>query len=430
MGTMKKLSLIATALLLLLAFAAVPASAAKVVFTEDFSSGDFSKWTNGHLDDDPETPDDAEVIDVAVIKDGQLHISNKETGGSFFYIAPKDVKAKNFKISMKVKSLDFSESWVGFSVRKDVNDRYNGSNNVLHTFIFNEAGIAYHPHRGYPGGGGVISLAKNTTNNEPFTKDIKDWHTYTLIAKDNLFTAMIDDQVVGELDYGNAKVQNAGYISINLCVGSVIIDDVTVEVHDDDAAAPQASEPAAANGAAGGDKGAVATAAPGQAAGGDSGSATAGGETGGKQGGAAGADSGEAAGEGAGGSAEASGSEGTDGADGDAGETAGGGSDGADGGTEGESAAGSAGDSAGEAGEAADGEAPDQADGAATVDDENAEPASAQAGADASEGEAAAAAESGGNKSGNSAIWIWVIVLAGIAVIGGGVFGYRKLAKK
>jgi len=211
--------------------AKAPAKAA-TTFTEDFSSGKFTKWTNGHLDDDPKTPDDKETIDVATIEKGQLHINNKDTGGSFFYMAPKGIKAKNFTISMKVKSLDFNGSWVGFSVRKDENDRYNGSNNILNTFSFNEKGIVYQAYRGYPGGGGVVSLKKNTSKTAVFTTKIKEWHTYKLVAKDDTFTASIDGKVVGVLKYDNAKVQNKGYISINACVANVLIDDVKVTVDD------------------------------------------------------------------------------------------------------------------------------------------------------------------------------------------------------
>jgi|GEM_PF-2552345 hypothetical protein len=239
----KKHGLRALALSVLLwAFGAVNANAA-VVFTEDFSSGTFDKWTNAVLDDDPDT-DDKELVDVAKIENGMLYINNKATGGSFFYIAPKDIKAKNFTISMRAKSLDFSGSWIGFSVRKDTNERFNGSNNVLHTFIMNETGIAFHAYRGYPGGGGVVSLAKQTTQNEPFTNNIEDWHTYTLIVKDNLFTAMVDDQIVGVVDYSNNRINEAGYISINVCIGEVYIDDVQLEVHDDSASADQPEQPA------------------------------------------------------------------------------------------------------------------------------------------------------------------------------------------
>jgi len=229
-----------------------PANAANQTFTEDFSSGDFSQWTNGHLDDDPETVDDDEVIGVAEIKDGVMHVNNKATGGSFFYIAPKDIKAKNFTISMKAKSLDFTGSWIGFSVRKDTNDRYNGSNNVLHAFKFEESAISFQSYRGYPGGAGVVALTKNTTQSAVFADKVDDWHTYKLVAEDNIFTAYVDDQIVGVVDYSNKKTDVAGYISINVCVGDVMIDDVSVEVRDDEAAAggePVSEQPADPDGA-------------------------------------------------------------------------------------------------------------------------------------------------------------------------------------
>ncbi|WP_214626625.1 family 16 glycoside hydrolase [Paenibacillus agaridevorans] len=224
-----------------------PANAANQTFTEDFASGDFSQWTNGHLDDDPETVDDDEVIGVAEIKDEMMHVNNKATGGSFFYIAPKDITAKNFTISMRAKSLDFTGSWIGFSVRKDTNDRYNGSNNVLHAFKFEESAISFQAYRGYPGGAGVVALTKNTTQSATFADKVDDWHTYKLVAEDNIFTAYVDDQVVGVVDYSNKKIDFAGYISINVCVGDVMIDDVSVEVQDDEAAAggePLSEQPA------------------------------------------------------------------------------------------------------------------------------------------------------------------------------------------
>ncbi|MFC5403243.1 family 16 glycoside hydrolase [Cohnella soli] len=231
---MKKMTALIVLLIAAMTMAsqAFGATKAATAFTEDFSSGKFTKWTNGHLDNDPKTPDDKETIDVATIEKGQLHINNKETGGSFFYIAPKDVKAKNFTISMKMKSLDFKGSWVGFSIRKDVNDRYNGSNNILNTFTFNDKGITYQAYRGYPGGAGVVQLNKKVTKAAAFTTKIKEWHTYKLVVKDDTVTATIDDKVVGVLKYDNAKVQNKGFISINACVADVLIDDVKITIDD------------------------------------------------------------------------------------------------------------------------------------------------------------------------------------------------------
>lgn len=374
------------------------ASAANQVFTDDFSSGDFSKWTNGHLDNDPDTVDDAEVIGVAEIKDGQMHVENKSTGGSFFYIAPKDIKAKNFTISMKVKSLDFTGSWIGFSVRKDTNDRYNGSNNVLHTFKFEETAISYQAYRGYPGGAGVVALTKNTSEAAVFTDKVDDWHTYKLVVKDNIYTAYVDDQIVGVVDYSNKKIDVAGYISINVCVGDVLIDDVRVEVQDGDAAAggaPAAEQPAKQDGASG-------------------------------TGSAGGTDGAAAGGAGAGnGGAEPTGTP----AEGEAGSAAGEGATAAGEGAEEPAAVEASGEAAGEG---------EPAEGGAEATDDAEEPAPAEEAAaeeqpDAEAGEQSEAAELPADSeqaAGKSSFAVWLIVIIAVVVVAGGAFAYVKLKRK
>lgn len=222
-------------MLLLMNVFVVMAGNTAATFIEDFS-GDFSKLTNGHLDNDPNTPDDKECIDVAKIENGALHINNKPIGGSFFYIAPKDIKAKNFTVSAKVKALSLDDSWVGFSIRKDVNDRFNGCNNVLITFRLTPDGAVFDANRGYPGGSGVIGLKKKISNPAVFTGNLKEFHTYKIVAKDNLFSAFIDDQPVGVLNYD--KLMDAGYISLNACVVDIIVDDFTVVVEDGPAGTP------------------------------------------------------------------------------------------------------------------------------------------------------------------------------------------------
>lgn len=83
-------------------------AAAKTVFSDDFSSGKFDKWTNPAIDNDPDRKD-TECEGVAQIKGGAMAIENISKTGSFFYIGAKGVNMLDFTITLKVKANQFKD---------------------------------------------------------------------------------------------------------------------------------------------------------------------------------------------------------------------------------------------------------------------------------------------------------------------------------
>lgn len=223
---MKRTGIVLLAVVMVVSIAGAAVSAAGLTFTDNFSSGNLSKWTNLAIEQGDKA--DTECAGKATVSNNTLNIKNFDPVGSFFYLAPKNIKTKNFTVSMKVKSNSIHDGWVGFSVRKETNDRYNGSNNILLTYRLNEEGSWFDANRGYAGS--IASLTSKITEKTSFTGNLTQYHVFKLVVKDTLFTGYIDDVKVGVLTY--TKLATAGYISINACLADISIQDFKLETED------------------------------------------------------------------------------------------------------------------------------------------------------------------------------------------------------
>jgi len=99
---MKKMISMVLALLLTTVLFGSSLAAAGLVFTDDFSSGNFSKWTNRAIELGDQA--DTECAGKSTISGGSLNINNVDPVGSFYYLSPKNITTKNFTVSMKVKA--------------------------------------------------------------------------------------------------------------------------------------------------------------------------------------------------------------------------------------------------------------------------------------------------------------------------------------
>lgn len=214
-----------TAVMVMAASVSIMSSAeGKTVFSDNFSSGNFSKWSNPPLDNDPARKD-TECENVAKIKDGAMAINNYATGGSFFYIGAKDIKMLNFTMTMKVKSNRFDDSWMGVSFRKDLNDRFNGCNNNIMALRFQgDKSVAAQMYRGYPGS--APALLTNAIE-VPYKQDTSGWLSWRLEVNGSSFKSFVNGQQIGEWTY--TKNANEGYISVNACVFDGAVDDVVIQ---------------------------------------------------------------------------------------------------------------------------------------------------------------------------------------------------------
>lgn len=225
---MKKLGTVLLATLMIASMASAVVSAAGLVFTDDFSSGNFSKWSNLAIEEGDKA--DTECSGKATIANSTLTIKNFDPVGSFFYLSPKNIKTKNFTVSMKVKSNTLNDGWIGFSVRKETNDRYNGSTNILFTYRLSTEGSWLGALRGYAGS--VADMSSKLTEKQSFTGDLLQYHVFKLVVKDTVFTAYVDDMKIGVLTYDKAATNAAGFMSINACMADVSIKDFKLETED------------------------------------------------------------------------------------------------------------------------------------------------------------------------------------------------------
>lgn len=234
---MKKTLSCLLVLVMAMSLLALPAYAApKVLFKDDFSNANLGeKWVNPVLDNDDNTKDN-ECENVPTVKSGKLYLENVKAFGSFFYMSPKNVKAKDFTLTAKIQSNVFNTGWVGISFRKDVNDRFNGCNNNFVTFDFGKKGhsepvIYARAYRGYPGSAPVELVNKTDINGNSKTPlfykgDCKAWHDIRLEVKGTNFKAYMDGQLLGDWDY--KKNVNEGFISLNCCIFDGTVDDVVI----------------------------------------------------------------------------------------------------------------------------------------------------------------------------------------------------------
>ena len=210
---LKKLVSCVSALLIGASCAAMTAgAAAKTVFSDDFSSGKFDKWTNPAIDNDPDRKD-TECEGVAQIKGGAMAIENISKTGSFFYIGAKGVNMLDFTITLKVKANQFKDGWLGVSFRKDVNDRYNGCNNNMVTLRFQpDKSIASQAYRGYTGS--PPATLSNKTD-AAYRGDVSGFVTWRLEVSGSSFKSYVNNELIGDWEY--KKNANAGALSINAC---------------------------------------------------------------------------------------------------------------------------------------------------------------------------------------------------------------------
>lgn len=219
---LKKIAVVSCALLLILTFA-LPAAAAESTFTDNFSAGNFDKWTNPTIDAVAGV-EDAETNGVAKIEKGVMEIENASTMGNFFYIGAKDVKATNFTITMKVRVDQFNDGWIGVSFRKDFNERYNACNNNMVTLRAQaDNKLVLQGYRGYAGS---AVLLNNTVPGGYAVEEGDDWFTWKLEVEGNTWKSYINDEQYGEWFY--TKNVNEGFISINACMFDGAVDDVKI----------------------------------------------------------------------------------------------------------------------------------------------------------------------------------------------------------
>ena len=201
-----------------------------------------------------------------------LHIKNYDPIGSFFYMGPKGLRVRDFELSYKIYvNRSAQEPWVGVSVRKDNNVRFNGCNNMLFTYKSVEdtsrspvRELMYLSiMRGYAGVGNPQDKTKDL---DTYDKDnpgnqlsnyegseyvaanntMKTWVTvtYKAITKEDgstdysssITTADGVEHYIGTLNYKSKSVDAYGYVSLNACIADAYIDDVHLENLDEEPA--------------------------------------------------------------------------------------------------------------------------------------------------------------------------------------------------
>ena len=192
-------------------------------YFEDTFDGDLSRWTNPRID--PAAGGRDEGSGEWVINEGALE--QTDTATSFAYISPKLRKWKNFTITAKVKfgPKTGEESWFGFSVRKDANSseaRFNSCNNIM---VYVRRNGRVDALRGYVGGSYIdIGVDGKQFENVQKTDEYKE---YKLAVVGTKYSLSVDGKLVYEIEY--PKLEGEGYISINSCVGHILVDNIKIE---------------------------------------------------------------------------------------------------------------------------------------------------------------------------------------------------------
>jgi hypothetical protein len=238
----KLLTLMLATVFALSLFAGLNVSAATKTFTENFnSSWDWTKWANANNDEGEGNDDPKLDLNDFIISGGQLHMNTLATNNSFLYLMPRLGKTNKFTITWKMKSNVTNDSWIGVSVLKDTNDRFNGCNNMLVFFRMQPGAIAVQFDRGYPGGGGTVTQNSKMVGPGTVSADPKQWQNYKLEYNAGVYKAYVGNELLGTLNYD--KLKNPGYISLNSCIADVVIDDFSVS-YDTTASSSSASSSA------------------------------------------------------------------------------------------------------------------------------------------------------------------------------------------
>lgn len=223
----KTLTMLLSLVFVVSLFAGLNVSAASKTFTENFGGAwDWTKWAHANNDDGDANDDPKLNTDEFVISGGQLHMNTLASNDSFLYLMPRIGTTNKFTITWKMKSNQTNDSWVGVSVMKDTNDRFNGCNNMLIYYRMQEGKIALQIDRGYPGGGGTVGQTSKIVGPALINADCKQWQTYKVDYAAGVYKCYVGNELLGTLNYD--KLKNPGYISLNSCIADVLIDDFTV----------------------------------------------------------------------------------------------------------------------------------------------------------------------------------------------------------
>lgn len=186
-----------------------------------------------------------------------LYINCIPMQGSFVYFSPKDensklISAKNFELSfdfLLVQGLA-ANGWLGFTIHKTADTRYNGCNNIMLTTRFwNENSISSMIMR---------NLGMSGINVDPLTEDrastalnyscptnetiTSRWYTFKIVANGTQFDAYVDDIHIGGAEITKNPAKKFGFMSIVTCMTEVYIDNVRL-VNNDTEAPPVEEEP-------------------------------------------------------------------------------------------------------------------------------------------------------------------------------------------
>ncbi len=238
-------------------------------FTDDFQSYELGKaedqqavkdvWTNDGWSGENLNPTD--INNVATIKqEGTNKYLNLKYQGSFFYMSPKNFRAKEFDFSFKMRSNSFEDAWVGINMRKEYRDiRYNGGTGLMIYFrsvytvdkndqIVGEA-ITVEALRGGSLSTtdltGLMEGEKAVRYNYPEGEapnpneqlkgrwlDIKITVRDTTNKNEALYEVFIDDVKYASLIYARSSLNVSGYFGLHACMSDVDIDDVHIVSYD------------------------------------------------------------------------------------------------------------------------------------------------------------------------------------------------------
>ena len=239
-------------------------------FNEDFESYDLGKteeilsfrdnWSNDYYTGES---DGTQQLDVSWIEyedetksNKVLRVTNIENDGSFFFIsAAKASRYKNFSVTFKVKVLDCKEEvggWFGINCRKEIDARYNGTNGMLLTYR------CYKPSEGKPYFPAtyrympltqldltpetISDYGKNATYNVFESYNVSEenngWVEYKIDVQDTNYKMYADGKLVSDFTYDKKAINTFGYLSFNVCVCDLMMDDFNLINHDETAPDP------------------------------------------------------------------------------------------------------------------------------------------------------------------------------------------------
>lgn len=237
-------------------------AAGKVETQTDFTD----VWTNDLWSGT--NPKATDINDVATIKseDGNRFL-NIDYDSSFFYMAPKTIRAMEFEIEFDFRSHDLDNAWVGVNMRKEFRDtRYNGSTGMMFYFktqyvkdvddnVIGES-IAVQALRGGSLsttdlndqfiGNTVVQYLYPTEGEIDSAKQIMDnWYNVRIVvsntenAKEALYEVYIDDTYMASITYSRSSLNIYGYFSLNACTGNFDVDNFSIQSNDTVAPSPK-----------------------------------------------------------------------------------------------------------------------------------------------------------------------------------------------